>query len=78
MNAPTMLYRCPGPHKTDGISYDYTIVEAEDVEATLAQGWHRDWVAADTARTEAQIAANEAEQKAIEQQLTKPAKAKKA
>lgn len=49
MKNPTMLYRCPGPHITDGIAYEYTIVDEDRVEATLAEGWHRNWADADTA-----------------------------
>lgn len=73
MKNPHMLYRCPGPEKFEGVACETTTVEAEDVEAHLADGWHRDWIAA----AQAQIAANEAEQARIEQKLTAaPKKAK--
>jgi len=35
----TMLYKCPGPHEIHGGQYDYTIVEDDQIEASLAQGW---------------------------------------
>lgn len=49
MKNATMLYRCPGPHSTDGIAYDYTVVDGDEVEAKLAEGWHRNWHDADAA-----------------------------
>lgn len=36
-----MVFRHPGPHLVDGISYEYLIVEEEDVEAKVAEGWAR-------------------------------------
>lgn len=36
---PTMLYKCPGPHDIHGGQYDYTIVEDDQIEAKLAEGW---------------------------------------
>lgn len=81
MNSPTMLYRSPGPHRTDGVDYEYTIVDASEVEATLAQGWSLGVAEAGEAakaRDAAKLAANEAEQAVIEKQLATPAKAKKA
>lgn len=72
MNNPNMLYRCPGPEKFEGVACETTTIEAEDVEAHLADGWHRDWMQADAANKEAvaaQIAANEAEQARIAAEL---------
>lgn len=42
MKNPTMVLRYPGSKAQlqDG-SYDYLIVEAEDVEAALVDGWYR-------------------------------------
>jgi hypothetical protein len=36
----TMLYKCPGSHAIHGGHFDYTIVEDDQIEATLADGWH--------------------------------------
>jgi hypothetical protein len=71
MKNPTMVYRCPGQHVTDGIAYDYTIVDEDEVEAKLAEGWHRDWNAADAARraAEEQLAENEAKLEEVEAKL---------
>lgn len=85
MKAATMLYQSPGPHMTDGIRYDYIVVDEAEVEAKLAEGWHRHYDDAHAVAQKAageQLAANEAEQRQIEQQLgeagaSKPAKAKK-
>lgn len=38
---PTMLYKFPGSQEIHGGHYDYTIVEEEDIEAKLAEGWSR-------------------------------------
>lgn len=47
---PVMLYKAPGPHHLDGEMVDYCIVEAEDVEATLVQGWSKTIQEATTAK----------------------------
>lgn len=36
----TMLYKSPGPHKTEGISYEYIIVEDDAISEALADGWN--------------------------------------
>jgi hypothetical protein len=36
----TMLYKAPGPHEIHGGQMDYTIVEDDQIEAALAEGWH--------------------------------------
>ena len=36
-----MLYKHPGKHKIHGDSFDYVVVDAEGVEAKLAEGWSR-------------------------------------
>jgi len=36
---PTMLYKCPGPHAIHGGQFDYTIVEDDQIDASLADGW---------------------------------------
>ena len=40
MKAQTMLYKAPGPHEIHGGRFDYTIVDDDQVEATLAAGWY--------------------------------------
>lgn len=35
----TMLYRHPGPHKQDGISFEYVVVLDEEIEPHLKDGW---------------------------------------
>lgn len=71
MKEPTMLYRCPGEHRTDGIDYAYTIVDADQVDAALAEGWHR--TIAEAADTQAalvqKIQANESELQEVERKL---------
>lgn len=73
MNNGTMLYRSPGPEVFEGIPCETTIVEAEDVEGKLAEGWHRCWPEAGAAaqETAAKLAANEAEQARIAAELAK-------
>lgn len=76
----TMIYRCPGPEVFEGVACETAIVEAEDVEAKLAEGWSRNWVLADKVAKDAaaaQLAANEAEQKRIAAELAKAEKAEK-
>lgn len=41
MKEATMLYRHPGPHEIHGGKFDYIVVDADDVPATVAQGWRR-------------------------------------
>lgn len=41
MKTPTMVLKYPGKHALQDGSYDYKIVEAEDVDAAVAGGWHR-------------------------------------
>lgn len=72
MKNPTMLYKSPGAHSTDGVSYDYTIVDADEVEAKLAEGWSGHYLeAAERAKgaDAAQLNANEQELAQVEQQL---------
>lgn len=76
MDNPHMLYRCPGPEKFEGVACETTVVDEADIDAHLADGWHRDWIAADAGHKEAvaaQIAANEAEQERIAAELAAPA-----
>lgn len=37
----TMLYKAPGPHQIHGGRFDYKIVPDDQIEAALADGWHR-------------------------------------
>lgn len=37
----TMLFRHPGKHMQDGVSYDYVVVQDEDLDSKLAAGWSR-------------------------------------
>jgi hypothetical protein len=71
MQEPTMLYRCPGHEVFEGVSCETTVVDAHEVEDKLAEGWHRDWIAAGAAHQgdAEKLAANEAEQAEIEQKL---------
>jgi hypothetical protein len=39
MSNPTMLYKHPGIHKLHGDLFDYCIVEKEDIEAAVKDGW---------------------------------------
>ncbi len=39
MNTPTMIYRCPGPHKLHGVDCEYKIVSEDDVESHFGEGW---------------------------------------
>jgi hypothetical protein len=71
MNNPTMLYRCPGPETFEGVACETTVVDEPDVDAMLADGWSRDWIAADAVHKEAaaKLAANEEEQARIAAEL---------
>jgi hypothetical protein len=70
MNEPTMLYRCPGPETFEGVQCETTIVDATDVEAHLADGWHHNWIEAG----HAQLQANEDEQARVAAELKKAEK----
>lgn len=74
MKNATMLYKSPGPHTTDGISYEYTIVDEHEVEESLAAGWRLTWVDAAQAR----LAENEQALAEVEDKLAdaKPKKTK--
>lgn len=37
----TMLFKHPGAHLQDGVSFEYVIVLDENIEATVADGWSR-------------------------------------
>lgn len=41
MNNPTMLYKHPGKHEIHGDKFDYIIVDEEDIESAIADGWFR-------------------------------------
>lgn len=71
MNNATMLYRAPGPECFEGVACETTIVDEGDVEAHLADGWHRNWIEAGEVVKEAQakLAANEQAQAEIEAKL---------
>lgn len=73
MKTPNMLYRCPGPETFEGVACETTVVDEDEVEAKLAEGWHRDWVQAGQVAQEAaaQLQANEEEQKRIAEELAK-------
>lgn len=52
-----MLYRSPGPNKRPDGSYEFKVVEPDQIEAEIANGWHRsaaDAVANKAAPTEPQ------------------------
>lgn len=81
MKNPTMVLKYPGPTQLQDGGYAYQIVEAEDVEAALADGWYRTaaeakaagTVAATLAETPVEVPADDApptraelEQKAAE------------
>jgi hypothetical protein len=40
MSNTTMLYKAPGPYEIHGGRFDYTIVDDDQIEATLAAGWY--------------------------------------
>jgi hypothetical protein len=40
MSNTTMLYKAPGSHEIHGGRFDYTIVNDDQIEATLAAGWY--------------------------------------
>lgn len=35
----TMLYKCPGPYAIHGGQFDYTIVEDDQIQQAIADGW---------------------------------------
>jgi len=42
MKQATMLFKVPGPHETNGnVKYDYTIVDADEIEKYEKKGWSR-------------------------------------
>lgn len=68
MKNANMLYRCPGAECFEGVSCETVIVDEDEVEAMLAEGWSRDWIRAGEVAKDAaaaQLAANEAEQARI-------------
>lgn len=71
MNNATMLYRAPGPECFEGVACETTIVDESDVDAHLADGWHRNWIEAGEVVKEAQakLEANEKQQAEIEAQI---------
>jgi hypothetical protein len=64
-HAETMLFRCPGRHEWEGIAHDCIVVPDAEIDARLAEGWHRTVHEA----AGAQIKANEAEQAKIAKTL---------
>lgn len=64
MKHATMLYRVPGPHETNnGVTFDYVIVDADEVPAYVKNGWAKNIIdAQDRAPTESDL--KEAEAKA--------------
>jgi hypothetical protein len=70
--AETMLYRCPGATITWGIAHEFVTVPDADVDAHLADGWHRTLTEADQAHKDAQgnaVKAKESELQDIGKQL---------
>jgi hypothetical protein len=41
MKAATMVFKVPGPHKSDDGNYDYTIVDECDVDKAAEDGWFK-------------------------------------
>lgn len=41
MKNATMLYKAGGKHKIHGGYFDYAVVDAEEVEEKLKEGWHK-------------------------------------
>ena len=80
MSNTTMLYKAPGLHEIHGGHFDYTIVNDNEIEATLAAGWYLTTTEAKAAHEEVlqQAADNEPpsrdelKQKATELGLTFP------
>lgn len=40
MSNPTMLYKLGGIYEVDGSEFDYVIVDEEEVESKLQEGWY--------------------------------------
>ncbi len=36
-----MLYKQPGKHKIHGDTFDYVVVNEDEVEVSLSHGWHK-------------------------------------
>lgn len=67
MQEATMLYRAPGPNKLHGHDVEYTVVDAPEVEAKLAEGWFRTAIEAGESYLKALAEKAEAEVEAIEE-----------
>lgn len=52
----TMLYKAPGPHDVHGGKFDYIVVADEEIEAHIAQGWHKTTTEAKAAHEAAKAA----------------------
>ena len=39
MKTPTMVYKHPGIHAIHGDKFDYKIVDEDDIDSALADGW---------------------------------------
>jgi len=63
----TMLYKCPGPHEIHGGQFDYTIVEDDQIESALADGWKLTTPEAKQAHADSVAAAQAEREKAAEQ-----------
>lgn len=64
MNAPRMLYRCPGPESFEGVACEITVVDESEVDAAKADGWCLDWMQAKAAKDDADAATAAAGKKA--------------
>lgn len=49
----TMLYKCPGPHDIHGGNFDYIIVDDDQIDDALEDGWHLTTPEAKQARDDA-------------------------
>ncbi|MBQ5963148.1 hypothetical protein [Massilia sp. ZL223] len=57
MQSQTMLYVAPGPHEIHGGRFDYIIVNDDEIEQHLADGWHLTTTEAKAAHDEEQARA---------------------
>lgn len=83
MKAATMVFKVPGPYKSDDGNYEYAIVDEDEVPKALEDGWFltvKDAVKdleARSAKAKEEAAAAEAAAKAAEEEATKKAGGKK-
>jgi len=66
MKQATMLFKIPGPHETNGdVKYDYTIVEADEIEKYEKKGWSRTLIEAQEKKDKKEAAKEEAKKRPV-------------